>query len=70
MDLVWVVIPMRDILSVERLNQPNTLPNGILINTRSLNNTIIFAHLNDREQTIKTLRSFLRHDSSHSRYIN
>ena len=59
-DLVWVIVPMRDIVAVERLNQPNTLPNGILINTRSKNNTIIFAKLSDREDTLKTIATFLQ----------
>lgn len=67
-DLVWVIIPMRDIVAVERLNQPITLPNGILINTSSKNNTIIFAQLSDREDTLKTIATFLqRHAPSHAR---
>ncbi len=59
-DLVWVIIPMRDITAVERLNQPHTLPSGILINTRSRNNTIIFAKLSNREDTLKTIATFLQ----------
>ena len=58
-DVVCVVIPMRDISAVEKLNQPQTLPNGILISTRSKNNTIIFANVDDREHAVDTIRTFL-----------
>jgi len=50
---------MRDITAVERLNQPITMPNGILVQTSSPNNTIIFSALDDREYTVKTISSFL-----------
>ncbi len=58
MGVVWVVIPQHDIVQIERLNQEQTLPNGILIATRANKNTIIFANLDDREQIIKTVSSF------------
>ena len=60
---------MRDIVAVERLNQPNTLPNGLLISTRSLNNTIIFANLADREDTIKTISGFLGDGAAHFKCV-
>ena len=58
-DLVWVVVPLQDVASIDKLNQPNTLPNGLLISTKSKNNTVIFANLDDREQTYNTIVSFL-----------
>lgn len=60
-DIVWVVAPLRDVAAVEKLNQPETLPNGLLISTKSKNNTIIFANLDDREQTHDTITSFIAH---------
>ena len=60
-DIVWVVVPLRDVAAVEKLNQPETLPNGLLISTKSKNNTIIFANLDDREQTYNTITSFVAH---------
>lgn len=68
-DLVWMVIPMRDVVAVERLNQPNTLPNGLLFSTRSLNNTIIFANLADREATMKTISGFLGDGAAHFKCV-
>ena len=58
-DLVWVVIPLREVGTVEKLNQPNTLPDGLLITTKSMSNTIIFANLDDREQTYNTIVAFI-----------
>ena len=60
-DLVWVVVPLRDVATLDKLNQPNTLPNGLLVTTKSNNNTIIFANLDDREQTYSTIDSFIAH---------
>ena len=60
-DIVWVVVPLRDVATVDKLNQPETLPNGLLISTKSKNNTVIFANLDDREQTYTTITSFIAH---------
>lgn len=69
-DLVWLVIPVRDLVSVDRLNQPNTLPGSILVSTRSLNNTIIFAHLADTQETIDTISKFMQDGAAHFRYLS
>ena len=58
-DLAWLVIPLREVSTVENLNQPNTLPDGLLITTKSTSNTIIFANLDDREQTYNTTVAFI-----------
>lgn len=68
-DLVWLVIPVRDLVSVDRLNQPNTLPGSILVSTRSLNNTIIFAHLADTQETIDTISKFMQDGAAHFRSL-
>ena len=57
--VVWVVIPVREIVQVECLNQPVTLPNSILISVHGNKNTIIFASLDDRDRLIATISGFV-----------
>ena len=57
--LVWVVVPVRDVKTLERLNQPITLPNGIILGTRS-DNTIIFAALELREEICGKIARFMK----------
>jgi hypothetical protein len=57
--LVWVVLPLRDVVTVEKIHQPPCLPSAMLITTHS-KNTIIFASLDNRDHLCDKVAEFLR----------
>ena len=56
--LVWVVLPLRDVVSVEKTHQTPSLPHAMLVTTRS-KNTVIFASLENRDELCAKVSNFL-----------
>jgi hypothetical protein len=56
--LCSIIIPMREMISVEKVNPSDVLPNALHITTRS-KNTFLFASLQDREMLCEKISNFL-----------
>ncbi|XP_019848868.1 PREDICTED: TBC1 domain family member 9B-like [Amphimedon queenslandica] len=68
-DLLWLVIPIRDIEQIEEIPDGGTITSGILIATYS-KNTLMFASIEDRHvliHRVNTFRNKIAKDSGNSR---